>query len=287
MLNQANIYRKAYFARQFELMVVRLIKDKSIKQPVYLSIGQEHVAAIVSELYPNSFVFPQHRCHSWFLSYGGKPEVLLKHLLGVVDDECNGMQGSASLAIPGKMFGHSGLLGDQIPIAVGFADSKRQHTICVCGDAAMEEDYALGALGYAATQKCPITFIVEDNNLSILTKKEVRRSWDIVHVARGFGIDAYDIKAKPVIITDYLRQVDKDEPYLLNINVERHYWHAGAGQDNEPEFDFLPDLKYKTVIDKDGKFASTLDTHTNSLIEQLVHTKIEELWELSQKLLKK
>ena len=40
------------------------------------------------------------------------------------------------------------------------------------GDASAEEDYVLGALGWAATKKLPILFIVEDNNLSILTEKK-------------------------------------------------------------------------------------------------------------------
>ena len=40
------------------------------------------------------------------------------------------------------------------------------------GDASAEEDYALGALGWASTKELPILFIVEDNNLSILTEKK-------------------------------------------------------------------------------------------------------------------
>ena len=40
------------------------------------------------------------------------------------------------------------------------------------GDAAAEEDYFLTAIGWAVTKKLPIWFIVEDNNLSILTRKK-------------------------------------------------------------------------------------------------------------------
>ena len=47
-----------------------------------------------------------------------------------------------------------------------------------------EEDYVLSALGWAATKNLPILFVVEDNNLSILTEKKVRRVWEMddVHV---------------------------------------------------------------------------------------------------------
>lgn len=269
---EKNIEKKTYFNRKFELLVADLIKEKKIKIPTYLSVGQEHIAAAVSEYFPDSYIFPQHRCHSWFLSYGGNPKVALKQLLGVVDQESNGMQGSASLAIKGKMFGHSGLLGDQIPIAVGFADAKRSgHTICVAGDAAVEEDYALASLGYAATKKCPILFIVEDNNLSILTEKAVRRSWDIVSVANGFGltsIQLYEDKLSSLKYTLARLKRDWRMPTLLNIDTTRHLWHAGAGQDSVPTYDVVNDL-------------SLTDSE-----KQDIDREINELCEFSQTLLK-
>lgn len=260
-----NLNSQIYFNRQFELLVARLIKAKRIKIPTYLSIGQEHIPAIVYRYFPDSFIFPQHRCHSWFLSYGGNANYALKQMLGIVDEESNGMEGSASLSIAGKLFGHSGLLGDQIPIAVGFADSKRkEHTICVAGDAAVEEDYALGAFGYASTNKCPILFIVEDNNLSILTEKKIRRSWNVCDVARSLGLKSYEIGDSVKELTGLLPHINLDEPTLININTVRHYWHAGAGQDFIPDNDIFDKIKIaekeKTRIDKD----------------------IEELWQLYQ-----
>ena len=75
------------------------------------------------------------------------------------------------------MFGHSGLLGEQVPLAVGACFVKKQMTLTIFGDAAIEEDYVAPALGWAVTQKLPIIFICEDNDLSVLTKTEDRRSW--------------------------------------------------------------------------------------------------------------
>lgn len=266
---EKNIEKKTYFNRKFELLVADLIKEKKIKVPTYLSVGQEHIAAVVSEYFPDSHIFPQHRCHSWFLSYGGNPKVALKQLMGVVDQESNGMQGSASLSIKGRMFGHSGLLGDQVPIAVGFADAKREHTICVAGDAAMEEDYALASLGYAATKNCPILFIVEDNNLSILTERHVRRSWNIVSVANGFGLTSISMYKDSIANLMYtLSSLKKNwtRPTLVNIDTTRHLWHAGAGQDSVPTYDIVDDLtlsnEEKDTIDKEidelCKFSQTL-----------------------------
>jgi TPP-dependent pyruvate/acetoin dehydrogenase alpha subunit len=267
------IYKKMYYCRQFELWIAELIKHKLIKLPTYLSIGEEATPAVFTTMFPDVVIFPQHRCHSWFLCAGGNPLTLLAQLLGkpYYDLQSNGMQGSASLSIPNKLFGHSGLLGDQVPVAVGYADSKRQDTICVLGDGACEEDYVLASLGYAATKNVPITFVVEDNNLSILTTKAVRRSWSIVTVAAAFGVNAYechdDVAALVNEIESMYHQEYTKPPKLINVNVERHYWHAGAGQDNPPKTDRLLDLE------------KTIDT---SIIEQ---AKLE--WQLSLKQLEK
>ena len=54
------------------------------------------------------------------------------------------------------------------------------------GDAAAEEDYVLGGLGWASTKNIPLITVVEDNNLSILTEKKVRRNWEMSDVAKSF-----------------------------------------------------------------------------------------------------
>ena len=64
-------------------------------------------------------------------------------------------------------------MGSQVPIAVGHCYSTRKPTIVTMGDASAEEDYVMGALGWASTKNLPILFIVEDNNLSILTEKKI------------------------------------------------------------------------------------------------------------------
>ena len=69
------------------------------------------------------------------------------------------------------MFGHDGLMGSNGPIGVGACFATKKPTIIFLGDAAAEEDYVLGALGWASLKKLPILFVIEDNNFSILTKK--------------------------------------------------------------------------------------------------------------------
>jgi acetoin:2,6-dichlorophenolindophenol oxidoreductase subunit alpha len=202
------IFKQSDFNRQFELSLIENF-DK-INVPIYLSIGTEHIPPCIKYSLDllgiqKYNIFPQHRCHSYYLTFIGNALGLAAELCGL-EQGCNrGMGGSASVSDKEhRFFGHSGLLGDQVPIAVGMAHASQVPTVVILGDAAVEEDYVLGALGFAATKKCPILFICEDNNLSILTEKEVRRSWHIVDVAEGFEITSYNISDDPGTITDFV-----------------------------------------------------------------------------------
>ena len=54
-------------------------------------------------------------------------------------------------------------MGTQVPIGIGACFSSKKPTIIFLGDAAAEEDYVVGVLGWASTKNLPILFIVEDN----------------------------------------------------------------------------------------------------------------------------
>lgn len=273
-MNALEIFKQLCINRYFELEVAKAHQNKYINIPIYLSVGQDHIPAIVSQVYNNWYVFPQHRCHSWCLSWGMEPIKIAKELLGRRDGCNNGMGGSASLASEEKkIFGHSGLLGDQIPIATGYAQASGQKTICVLGDAAAEEDYALGSFGYAITHKVPILFICEDNNLSILTEKKTRRSWDLVKIARSFGMQASHFYSYNITsihkLHNYLLNVEL--PALINVNVQRHLWHAGSGKDYIPDYDVLYILKQELIKHYQQEKIDELEKH--------IEKKMVKLWQ--------
>lgn len=248
----AAIWAKMALARQFELSVVAASKAGVLPPaPFYLSIGQEHVPATASVVCEDWNVFPQHRGHSWYLSFGGDPLALIEELLGRPSGCAGGMGGSASLHWPpARIFGHSGLLGDQVPIAAGMALASGRNTVVVLGDAAVEEDYVLASFGFAATKKVPILFLVEDNNLSILTDKKTRRSWSATAVACGFGLGIDSVSydgLRPLATVNRLYKSlcgsVNSLPALVNVKVCRRYWHAGHGQDQIGEPDLYEEWK--------------------------------------------
>lgn len=236
-----NVFKRASLCRNFEQYVFSGIKNKMFKFPIYLSAGQEYISASIAEvmaeknIQPNIFI--QHRGHSTYLSFDAPIEKLIDELLGRSSGCANGMGGSASIHSKEKnIFGHDGLMGSQVPIAVGHCYKTGHPTIVYMGDASAEEDYVLGALGWASTKNLPMLFVVEDNNLSILTEKKVRRNWEMDAVARAFNMRGLQTTDNPEAIKNCLKQVF-DGPMLLNINTNRKFWHSGAGIDDPNIFD--------------------------------------------------
>jgi pyruvate dehydrogenase E1 component alpha subunit len=154
-------------------------------------------------------------------------------------------------------------MGSHGPISVGMCYANKVPTICFIGDAAAEEDYFLAALGWASTKKLPIIFIVEDNNLSILTEKKVRRNWGMSEVAKGFEIEAYNISDDPTEILSKLKNTIQ-EPLLLNINTTRLFWHSGAGVDDGEYND--RHLSIRKILN--NTIVSQIDKNAEELIQE-------------------
>lgn len=269
-----NAFKKASFCRHFENQVYKNIQAKNIKFPAYMSAGQEYIPASIYTIFEEkgieTNVFIQHRGHSHYLSKGADPIQLIDELLGRKSGCAGGMGGSASIHSHEKnIFGHDGLMGSQVPIAVGHAYETRKPTIVIMGDASAEEDYVLGALGWASTKNLPILFVVEDNNLSILTEKKVRRNWEMDDVAKAFNMDAWNIKDDPTALYEILKDYNFDKPMLLNVNTIRKYWHAGAGSDGD-YFD-----RYENEMKILGEEAKIIDLENKELVKKLWQQQLE------------
>ena len=264
------VFKIASLCREFEESVIQNLKSKKIKIPTYVSAGQEFIPSTISHICKKKkikpLIFGQHRCHSIYISFGGNIKNLARELLSKPNGCTNGKGGSASIHSKKiKMYGHDGLMGSNGPVGVGACFAMKRPTIIFLGDAAAEEDYVLGAIGWASTKKLPILFVIEDNNYSILTKKDVRRNWAIKDVAKSFKMEAFETNDDPNNIKKFSKYFFK-KPCLLNINTNRIYWHAGSGKDSEKTFDRYLHERKKIGINAEK-------------ITKLNKTKIKKLWE--------
>lgn len=234
-----SMYRTMCRIRAFEQCVYRAMASGRITSPVYLSTGQESIAAALAQTVSHPWALGQHRGHGLYLAWGGDLGRLRDELLGLPTGCCRGMGGSPCIQDwEAGIIGHNGLIGDHIPVSVGvaFADRSRT-TVCVFGDGAGEEDYVYGAWGFASTHRLPILFVCEDNDLSVLTPTADRRAWSLVDVARGLGLWAADLADDPWTLCTTFQEALAHLPAFVNVRTCRTYWHVGAGQDYPPEWD--------------------------------------------------
>lgn len=236
------LYRRICRSHFFDSQVIDAVKSGRVNYQVYLSLGQEAGPAALAAALPGSMLFTQHRCHAYYLAFGGAPERLRDELMGRPTGTSGGRAGSNCLQNHDDnltMYGHHGLIGENVPLAVGAALGSRRQTIAVFGDGSAEEDYIYPSLGFAVTHKLPILFVCEDNDLSILTPTSARRSWQFSEIAAGLGMGAVDIADDPWSVAQAARELKDRLPALINIRTCRRQWHVGIGCDGPPEWDRL------------------------------------------------
>lgn len=234
-----NVYKHMVDLRMFEEVIVKVAKTGKINVKVHMSSGQEAVAAAIAETVSNYQIFVQHRCMDVFLALGGMPEAMRDEILCLDTGCCGGQLGGAFQIHNGEveLYAHTGFIGENVSVGVGMALGNRKKTLCFFGDGAAEEDYVLETIGFAATHHLPVLFVCTDNELSVLSPKEKRRNWELVDVAKGFGLKTIDIADDPFSLMRYFKDFDQYLPALVNVRVCRNYWHAGVGVDNVPDWD--------------------------------------------------
>ncbi len=269
-----NIYRKMCEIREFEKQTKKSFDLDLIKCPIYLSIGQESISATVSEFFQPDYIFTQHRGHATYISFGGNKGKLIDELLGRIEGCTQGKGGSVGAQdLDIGMIGHHGLIGENVPLAIGAAiGAPGKKVLCVFGDGAVEEDYIFSSISFAFTHKLPILFICEDNDLSILTKKADRRNWEMTDALRGLGMPTANILDDPKLIGQKINDFKNNLPAFINCKTCRHLWHVGTGQDGFPEIDRLKEFK-KELLDEGISLINLGD------IEKKVKEETEKLWE--------
>ena len=144
----------------FENKIALEFEAGHIKAPVHLSGGnEEELIRIFREVKESDWIFSTHRNHYHALLKGVPPDMVFAEI----------MKGnSINLQFPEYNFFTSAIVGGILPIALGVAMTG-QKVWCFLGDMAAETGIFHECEKYAEAEKLPITFIVEDNGLSVCT----------------------------------------------------------------------------------------------------------------------
>ena len=186
----------------FEEKIAELFNKGEIRAPVHLSDGSEDaLIEIFHEVKELDWVFCSWRSHYQCLLKGVNP----------ADVESEIIAGrSIALCFPDYRVFSSAIVGGQLSIAVGTAlaikrKGSAEKVWCFLGDMTSETGMAQTSIRYAEKHQLPITFVIEDNGLSVLT--DTRTVWN----------------------TNELRFEENSSKYVRSFKYKSKYPHAGAG----------------------------------------------------------
>ena len=186
----------------FETEIADLFNQGKITAPVHLSDGNESsLLEIFKHVRENDWIFCSWRSHYQALLKGVPASQVKAEILA---------GRSISLCFPEFNFFSSAIVAGQVSLAVGAALSlkrnrKTGHVWCFIGDMTSETGIAQTALRYSEKQDLPITFVVEDNGISVLT--QTRGVWN----------------------STTLRFEESKNNKVMSYKYKSKYPHAGAG----------------------------------------------------------
>lgn len=158
---------------KFEEDIAECFNNKMIRAPIHLYHGcEEQFLEIFKDIKKEDWVFSDWRSHYQALLKGVEPKRLKQDIL-------NGR--SMSLTYKDINMYASAIVTGQLSPALGVAmDIKRkggtEKVWCFLGDMTSTSGAFHECYSYATNHSLPITFIVEDNDLSVVT--ETRKTWN-------------------------------------------------------------------------------------------------------------
>jgi pyruvate dehydrogenase E1 component alpha subunit len=279
-----SLYRRMTRIRLVEEALADEYPQQEMKCPVHLYIGQEAVAAGVSEcLGPDDWVISTHRGHGHYLAKMGALRPFFAELYGREGGSSRGKGGSMHLLdIEEGYLGSSAIVGGNIPMVAGLAlafqyRGEKRVATAYFGDGAAEEGALYETMNFAALKKLPMLFVCENNHFSVLTRFEERQPLDnIFERARAFGLpaervdgnDAFAVYAAANRACASIRE--GGGPYFLEATTYRWRTHCG------PQWDQPSPARPAEELDE-WKRKCPLERLEASLRESGLGGKIEEI----------
>jgi pyruvate dehydrogenase E1 component alpha subunit len=238
------MYRDMLLLRRFEEAAARVYTEGKIGGFCHLYIGQEAVAIGVRRaLDPErDYLVNAYRDHGHALAWGTPPGAVMAELYGKSTGLVKGKGGSMHMFdAPRHNLGGHGIVGGQIPLAVGVGFSQRYQkkdgvVVVLFGDAAVNNGAFHESLNMAAVWKLPVIFVCENNRYGMGTAAErtsaVAEVWRRApaYDVRGEGVDGMDVLAMRDAIARAAAECRQQDgkPVLLEARTYRYRGHSMA-----------------------------------------------------------
>lgn len=240
------IYYKAMRIRMVEEEISKRYKEKKMRCPVHLSIGQELNAAVLCDsLTKEDQMVSTHRGHAHYLAKGGSLDRFIAELHGKATGCSGGLGGSMHLCDRSVGFmGSTSIVGGTIPIGVGLAFANKlqgkENIVVVClGDAAIEEGVFWESSNFAILHKLKVLFFCENNEFSCYTHISERQQ---DHFMPGEQLTNLSFIKNVVDI------VRGGCPIFLPVKSNRRVEHCGPDNDDHLGYKHKEHLEFPDLL---------------------------------------
>lgn len=203
-------------------------------------IGQEAIqTACVDVFGQNNWWITSYRCHALAYLTGASVQEIMLELYGRADGNAMGRGGSMHL-YSDRMLGGFGIVGGQVPIALGAALSikylkkKEETALCFLGDGAVAQGTFHESLNLAVLWDLPCVIVVENNKWGMGTA--VKRAVAVEPIAEkfaacykieGYTLDGMDLLACYQGFSQIKESSIKNrKPILVEVITERFRGHS-------------------------------------------------------------
>ena len=257
----ADMYLKLVQTRRFEEMAQKLFSQGQVHGTAHFCIGEEAAGiGTTAALKPEDLIYATHRGHGQSVGKGMDINRMMSEFLGKANGFCKGKGGCMHIADISKgNLGANGIVGAQLPIAVGAALSTQMQKIdrivvCFFGDGASNEGTFHESLNLASIWKLPILFLCVNNEYGM--SMHVSEHVNIPNIAmRGsaYGIPGLCVDGNNVFdvynaVADAIAKVKNEGPMLIEAKTYRIMGHSKSDNNAYRSKEVINEWKKKCPV---------------------------------------
>lgn len=236
-------------SRALEERVVELYRQGRITGGCYTAIGNEATSVgAASALAADDVLVPTHRDMGAHLVRGHAPELIMRQYLKRGTSQTGGKDSGLHLGAEGSnIVGMISHLAHMLPVAAGIALAERQRgrdtaVLATVGDGSTSVGDFHEALNFAAVQKLPVLFVIENNQYAYSTPIALQYAAEALadravgYGMRGQRIDGTDVVTVHSAAKEALARARSGEgPTLLECVTMRMRGHS-----EHDDFKYVP-----------------------------------------------
>lgn len=289
-------YRDMKLIRRFEEKAAQLYTQAYIGGYCHLNIGEEAtIVGAFSPLREDDYVVSYYREHGHAIALGTDPGAIMAELLGKDTGISKGRGGSMHLFDPEhRLWGGYGIVGGQIPLAVGMAMAVQYRqqdkvVMCVLGEGATNIGAFHESMNMAKIYNLPLLFFCINNQYAMgSTVNEASAVPLMTTKAQAYDmpaeqVDGMDLLAVRDVTQRHIEQVrETSEPHFIEAITYRFRGHSMADAARYRTQEELRQWQQRDPINTYANFLHDENVLTPELRDQIDASVEEEIERVTQ-----